>query len=239
MPDKKLALVTGAAHRLGKIFALTMAREGYGIFLHYNTSGKEARKTAEEIHSLGMPVFLCKADLSNITSLDRIYSAIIKTSHRLEVVINSAGIISRADLQEITVKDWDLTIDLNLRTPLFLVQKIVGLMNDGGLIVNISDAGANRTWSGYPAYVISKTALESLTRLQAKAYAPHIRVNAIAPGLVLPSDTISSKKWSTLVSRTALGHQVSEDDISSSLIYLLRNNSITGQTLVVDGGYFK
>jgi NAD(P)-dependent dehydrogenase (short-subunit alcohol dehydrogenase family) len=107
----------------------------------------------------------------------------------------------------------------------------------GGLIVNITDAGAQKLWTGYPAYLVSKSALETLTRLQAKTYAPSIRVNAIAPGLVLPSDNVTPAEWEKLVVGIPLKHSISLEDVAAALTFLLDNQSITGQTIVVDGGY--
>jgi len=110
-------------------------------------------------------------------------------------------------------------------------------METGSLIVNITDIGAHKLWTGYPAYVISKSALETLTRLLAKEYAPRIRVNAIAPGLVLPPDEIAPDEWEKLIQRLPLKRPAAPADIASALEFLLRNQSITGHTLVVDGGY--
>jgi NAD(P)-dependent dehydrogenase (short-subunit alcohol dehydrogenase family) len=110
-------------------------------------------------------------------------------------------------------------------------------MKEGGLIVNVSDAGVGKTWSGYPAYIVSKSGLETLTRLQAKAYAPNIRVNAIAPGLALPPIEMSTEEWDKLVSRLPLKHSVSMDELANALEFLLKNDSISGQTIFVDGGY--
>jgi NAD(P)-dependent dehydrogenase (short-subunit alcohol dehydrogenase family) len=110
-------------------------------------------------------------------------------------------------------------------------------MTEGGLIVNISDAGAGKAWTGYPAYAVSKSGLETLTRLMAKTYAPTIRVNAISPGLVLPSANIPRDEWEKLVSRLPLKHPAAPEDISLALDFLIKNESITGQTIVVDCGY--
>jgi pteridine reductase len=118
-----------------------------------------------------------------------------------------------------------------------LAQKAAERMLAGGLIINITDVGAHKLWSGYPAYVVSKSALETLTRIQAKAYAPKIRVNAIAPGLVLPSENISKEEWKILVDRLPLKRPASQEELTSALEFLLKNEAITGQVIVVDGGY--
>jgi NAD(P)-dependent dehydrogenase (short-subunit alcohol dehydrogenase family) len=110
-------------------------------------------------------------------------------------------------------------------------------MLKGSLIVNVTDAGVGKQWTGFPAYMVSKTGLETLTRLQAKTYAPNIRVNAIAPGLVIPSRKKSVEDWEMLVNRLPLKHPVSLDEIAIALEFLLKNESVSGQTIVVDGGY--
>ena len=110
-------------------------------------------------------------------------------------------------------------------------------MTAGGLIVNVTDAGAGRPWTGFPAYTVSKAALESLTHLLAKAYAPRIRVNAIAPGVVLASENVTQEEWERLVSRLPLKQPTAAEDVTAALEFLLKIESITGQTIVVDGGY--
>jgi pteridine reductase len=110
-------------------------------------------------------------------------------------------------------------------------------MNTGGLIVNITDVGAQKTWSRYPSYTVSKAALESLTKILARALAPQIRVNAIAPGFVLQSDIVSDEEWQRLINRIPLKRAAQTEELASALEFLLKNEYITGQTIVVDGGY--
>jgi len=110
-------------------------------------------------------------------------------------------------------------------------------MEAGGLIVNVTDVGAQKAWSGFPAYTVSKAALETLTRVLARSLAPKIRVNAIAPGLVLPSEYVTEEEWVRLVGRLPLKRPASVDEVAAALEFLLKNEYITGQTIVVDGGY--
>ena len=237
MDDYPLALVTGAAHRLGRTFALTLARQGYAILLHYHHSAEAAAATAEEVRTLGVPVFPTEADLTNLAQIQSLFAIIDSSNFRLRVLVNSAARMSHADLRTVSVDDWDASLNLNLRAPLLITQLAVQRMVEGGLIINVTDAGVGRAWNGFPAYLVSKAGLEVLTRLMAKKYAPSIRVNAIAPGLVLPSADISTEEWDKLVDRLPLKHPVSLDEIASALEFLLINESVTGQTIVVDGGY--
>jgi NAD(P)-dependent dehydrogenase (short-subunit alcohol dehydrogenase family) len=236
MNNIPLAIVTGAAHRLGRIIALTLAKRGYAILLHYHRE-KSAEHTEQEIKDIGVPVFLVQADLLEESGISSLISTLDSIPHRIKIIVNSASIMQRKELRSTTKADWDATIGLNLRAPFILVQQLAGRMTEGGLIVNISDCGASKLWKNYPAYVVSKSALETLTRLQAKEYAPTIRVNAIAPGLVIPSDNVSKEEWDTLTKRMPLNHPVSQEDIASALEFLIDNSAITGHVLCVDSGY--
>ena len=118
-----------------------------------------------------------------------------------------------------------------------MAQEAAKRMTDGGLIVNVSDVGAQKAWSRYPSYTVSKAAIESLTKVLARAFAPSIRVNAIAPGLVLPSEAVTPEEWERLVKRLPLQRPAQPEEITSALEFLVKNEYITGQTIVVDGGY--
>ncbi len=236
-----LALVTGGARRLGKAFALSLARMGYSIALHYRASADEAWKTKTAIESLGVQAHLLKADLTDplqIQSMMKELDFILHPSSFIfSVLVNSAAVMPVGKPQELELHDWDSALDLNLRAPFLLAQEAAKRMTDGGLIVNITDIGAQKAWSRYPSYTVSKAALESLTKLLARALAPKIRVNAIAPGLVLPSDVVTEEQWNALVQKLPLKRAAALDEVTSALEFLIRNEYITGQTIVVDGGY--
>ncbi len=237
METQPLALVTGAAHRLGKAFVLALARNGYAILLHYRTADVQAHNTATQIRTLGVPVFLSQADLSDPSQIMGLFAMMDRIPHRLKVLVNSAAIIPVGDARTLAVSDWDAVLDLNLRAPFLCAQEAAKRMTDGGLIVNITDVGAKKSWSRFPAYSVSKAGLEALTKILARTLAPSIRVNAIAPGLVLQSDQISKDDWDRLVERLPLRRSASVDEIASALDFLLKNEYVTGQTLVIDGGY--
>ena len=227
-----LALVTGAAHRLGKVFALTLARQGFDIILHYHQA-EEAFQTKAEIESLGRRVTLAHADLTDPSEIYSLFS----TLSSLEILVNSAAYMPHGNVDLLSLEDWDQSLDLNLRAPFLLAQEASKMMTDGGLIVNISDVGAQKAWSRFPSYTVSKAALESLTKILARAYAPKIRVNAIAPGFVLQSDIVPVEEWERLINRVPLKRPARPEEIASALEFLLKNEYITGQTIVVDGGY--
>jgi len=228
-----LALVTGAAHRLGKVFALTLAQQGFDIVLHYHQSSEAARQTQTEIESMGRRVILAPADLSDPGQIQ----ALVAKLNLLDVLINSAAFMPDGNVNALTLENWDTSLDLNLRAPFLLSQECAKKMSEGGLIVNITDVGAQKAWSRYPSYTVSKAALESLTKVLARALAPTIRVNAIAPGFVLQSDIVSSEEWQRLMHRIPLKRPARTEEIASALEFLLKNEYMTGQTIVVDGGY--
>jgi NAD(P)-dependent dehydrogenase (short-subunit alcohol dehydrogenase family) len=227
------ALVTGAAHRLGKAFALTLAHAGYDIILHYHSSTEKALQTKAEIESLSRSVALVQADL---TDPQQIHS-LLSTFKSLTVLVNSAAFMPHGNVDSLSLENWDTSLDLNLRAPFLLSQECAKIMTDGGLIVNITDVGAQKAWSRYPSYTVSKAALESLTKILARALAPKIRVNAIAPGFVLPSEIVPADEWERLIGRIPLKRPARTEEITSALEFLLKNEYITGQTIVVDGGY--
>lgn len=229
----KTALVTGAAHRLGKSFALTLARLGYDVYLHYRSAEEEARQTQAEIEALSRRATLVSADLAQPSEI----IALLSTFQTLDVLINSAAFMPKGNVETLTLDDWDATLDLNLRAPFLLARECAKKMNSGGLIVNVTDVGAQKAWSRYPSYTVSKAALESLTKILARALAPKIRVNAIAPGLVLQSDIVPDEEWERLIRRVPLKRPARSEEISSVLEFLLSNEYVTGQTIVVDGGY--
>ena len=228
-----VALVTGAAHRLGKAFALTLAGAGYDILLHYHSSSDEALQTKAEIESLSRNVTLAQSDLTNPSEINSLLSKI----ESLDVLVNSAAFMPSGNVDSLSIENWDTSLDLNLRAPFLLAQECAIKMTHGGLIVNITDVGAQKAWSRYPSYTVSKAALESLTKILARAFAPKIRVNAIAPGFILQSDIVLAEEWERLTGRIPLNRPGRSEEVTSALEFLLQNQYVTGQTIVVDGGY--
>ncbi|NLG99252.1 MAG: SDR family oxidoreductase [Chloroflexi bacterium] len=245
-----LALVTGAARRVGKAVALELARQGFAIGLHAHLSTREAESTAAEIADLGVPVFRFTADLTDPAQIDRMFAGVAELSNPLRVLVNSAGIMEKGDLRELPVEAWDKTLDLNLRAPWLCARAAAKLMaarpeaagagpagGSGGVIINITDSGAQKAWTSFPAYIVSKAGLEALTRLMARAFAPEVRVNAVAPGLILPSADMPPEAWQRLVDRLPLKAAGQPEDIARAVVFFVQNPYVTGQTLAVDGGY--
>jgi pteridine reductase len=235
-----LALITGAAHRLGHAIALALARQGFAIGLHYHrASAEDADAAARDIAALGVPVHLLPADLTDPAEVEDLFTRVAALPHPLRVLVNSAAVMPRGSLRDMPVETWDAAIDLNLRAPWLCARAAARLMGPGGggVIVNISDSGAHKAWIGYPAYIISKSALETLTRLLARALAPAVRVNAVAPGLILPSADLPAGQWQRLVERLPLQAAGQPDDVARAVLFFVQNPYVTGQVLAVDGGY--
>jgi pteridine reductase len=232
-----LAVVTGAAHRLGRDLAISLAHWGYAIVLHCYESREEAVRTKEEILTLGVRAEVFQSDLRDPAEISHLFQAVDSFDNQLQVLVNSAAVMNPENLLAVGVEDFDSEISLNLRAPLLCAQHAASRMDTGGLIVNISDIGANKTWTGYPVYSMSKAGLESLTRLLAKALAPKIRVNAIAPGLVYQSKNLSQEEWKKLLAKVPMKRSARPEEMANTLEFLLKNEYITGQTIVVDGGY--
>ncbi|HSK66515.1 MAG TPA: SDR family oxidoreductase, partial [Anaerolineales bacterium] len=201
--------------------------------LHYHQSRDEALQTRAELESAGSRVTLVQADLTDPEQISSLTAQI----DSLHVLVNSAAFMPAGNVDQLSIENWDTSLDLNLRAPFLLARQASRKMEPGGLIVNITDVGAHKAWSRYPSYTVSKAALESLTRILARGLAPKIRVNAIAPGLVLQSEIVPEDEWERLIKRVPLQRAARPEEIASALEFLLTNEYVTGQTLVVDGGY--
>jgi NAD(P)-dependent dehydrogenase (short-subunit alcohol dehydrogenase family) len=228
--------VTGAAVRLGRTIALALAERGFALGLHYHQSAAEAEALAAELNASGCPALLLPGDLSLPADVERIFRQVAQSGYPLRVLVNSAAVMPPGRLSELAVEDWDAILALNLRAPWLCATRAAALM-ESGVIVNLSDAGAGKPWTGFGAYVISKAGVETLTRLLAKELAPRVRVNAVAPGLVLKSSEVSDETWDRLVQRLPLRQATSAEDVARAVVFLVETESITGQILAVDGGY--
>jgi NAD(P)-dependent dehydrogenase (short-subunit alcohol dehydrogenase family) len=238
MDGSELAIVTGASKRLGRAIAQALAQEGYTVGIHYYHSGREAEQVCQEIEAAGGRALALKADLRDESQIDDLFDRVASSGLRLKVLVNSAAVMAHGNLQTLSAQDWDETMALNLRAPWLCARRASLLMQaEGGMIVNITDAGAHKTWTGFPVYIVAKSALETLTRLLARSLAPNVRVNAIAPGLILPSDGMDPADWDRLVGRLPLQRSGDVQEIAATILFLLHNSYITGQTLVIDGGY--
>jgi pteridine reductase len=233
----KVALVTGAGTRVGRAIALALGKAGMRVAVHYASSQKGARETAEEIIRGGSDARTLPGDLMDPATGPRLVEHTVKVFGSLDVLVNSAAVMLRTPIGEVLVEDWDAMFALNLRAPFFLSQVAARAMADrGGVIVNIADLAAFETWRGYIPHSITKAGIVQMTRGLAHALAPKIRVNAIAPGPVLLPDGWTQEQADKLISTTPLGRLGSPEDVAHAVLYLLGADYVTGETIIVDGG---
>ena len=229
----KVILVTGAAKRVGRGIALRLAEEGARVAIHYGRSEKEALRTAEECG--GAELF--RANLESVAEISRMFAEVEQRLGRLDGLVNNAARFARLDPLEITEKDWDFIHSVNLKAVFFCCQHGARLMRktDGGRIVNISSLGGIRPWAEHAHYCASKAGVIMLTRALAKAFAPEITVNSVAPGVIPFEDIDEHGKRMIEVTPAKRGGTTAE--VADAVVYFLRaSNFVTGQTLAVDGG---
>lgn len=229
----EIVLVTGAAKRIGRGIALRLAREGARVAIHYHTSEAEARRTAGECG--GAELF--RANLESVREIIRMFAEVEQRMGRLDWLVNNAARFTRLDPMDITEEDWDFIHSVNLKATFFCCQQGAKLMkkSGGGRIVNISSLGAIRPWSEHAHYCASKAGVAMLTRALAKAWAPEITVNSVAPG-VIPFDDID-ERGKRLIAITPAQRGGTPEEIAEAVLYFLKaSNFVTGQILAVDGG---
>jgi 3-oxoacyl-[acyl-carrier protein] reductase/pteridine reductase len=232
MPNE-VVLITGAAKRVGRGIALRLAREGARVAIHYRNSESDARRTAAECG--GAELF--QANLESVSEIARLFAHVEERMGRLDWLVNNAARFTRIDPLEITEGDWDFIHSVNLKATFFCCQQGARLMkkSGGGRIVNISSLGAIRPWAEHAHYCASKAGVTMLTRALAKAWAPEITVNSVAPG-VIPFEDID-ERGERLIQLTPAQRGGTPDEIADAVLYFLRaSNFVTGQILAVDGG---
>jgi pteridine reductase len=235
--DGRVALVTGAGTRVGRVIALALGKAGMRVGVHYSGSEKGARQTADEIIAAGSEARTLPGDLTDSATAPRLIEHTNKVFGSLDVLVNSAAVMLRTPVGEVLVEDWDAMFALNLRAPFFLSQAAARVMKDrGGAIVNIADLAAFETWRGYIPHAITKVGIVQMTRGLAHALAPKIRVNAVAPGSVLLPEGATQELADKLIATTPLGRIGTPDDVAEAVLYLLGADYVTGETIIVDGG---
>lgn len=235
--DGRFALVTGSAHRVGRAIAMALASEGVNLAIHYFQSAQAAAETVQKAKSLGVEAQAVQADLRSFPSIETMFTSLDKKLPQLDILVNSAAIMERSDFLSATPEAWDRSLDLNLKASFFCIQQAARRMQVGGAIVNISDIIGLRPWPGFPIHAISKAGIEMLTKAAALELAPTIRVNAIAPGPVLKPEDMRQERWQEIASLSPLGRPGQPEDVARAAIYLLQNDYVTGETIVVDGGF--
>ncbi len=237
--ENKVAIVTGGAVRIGRAISLALAQAGARILVHYSGSAEAARSTVEQITSSGGRAESVSADFTKPVQAARtVVAAALDHFAQVDMLINSAAIFARGSLAATTEPDWDRHFAINLKTPAFLCQEFAARHNPGGAgaIVNIADWRGLHPVPGYLAYTLTKSAVVAMTRLLALELAPAIRVNAVAPGAILPPPGSTPEDLNRMAEQLPLKRHGSVDDVTAAVLFLLRSDFVTGEVLYVTGG---
>jgi pteridine reductase len=232
----RTALVTGAGRRLGRAIAVALGSRGMRVAVHYHGAEQDAGETASQIRDAGGEAFTLRADLRDLGAPQRLVTEAVERLGSVDVLVNSAAVMIRTPLEDVTEAVWDEIFALNLRAPFFCAQAAAARMKDGGVIINIADLAAFEAWTGYIPHGASKAGVVHITRALAKRLAPRVRVNAVAPGAVLLPDDWSTADAERLVGTTPLERLGSPADVTQAVLYLIDAAYVTGETIIVDGG---
>jgi NAD(P)-dependent dehydrogenase (short-subunit alcohol dehydrogenase family) len=237
--SNQTALVTGAGRRIGRVIALTLARAGASVVVNYNQSRRDAQATVKEIEALGVESMAARADVARPAEVRAMFRAVQKRFKRLDILVNNAGIFFPMRWEDLGEKDWDRILGTNLKGPFFCAQAAARIMQkqNRGRIINISSLGGIQAWPKYMHYCASKAGLIMLTRCLAKALAPTISVNSVAPGTILFPGERRGPETEKIISAIPLKKAGRPEDIAEMVLYLATQGGfITGQVFVVDGG---
>lgn len=237
----QVALVTGSAHRVGKRIALALAEQGVDLFVHYNRARPEqVEETLSEIRAHNVQAAALQADISQPQGVEQVMQALQAAYGRINILVNSASAFPSGHLLDVSLESWDLTMNVNLRAPFLFTQQAARLMQEndpaGGVIVNICDQGADAPWPERPHHGISKAALWMLTQVSALSLGPTVRVNAVVPGPVMKTPTMSDALWARFGEYLPVGRTGDGDDVGRAVVFLAENDFITGAKLHVNGG---
>ncbi|HWX21354.1 MAG TPA: SDR family oxidoreductase [Candidatus Binatia bacterium] len=232
----RVALITGAAKRIGRAVAMRLATEGADIVIHYNRSKSEADDAVAEITKLGRKSVAVQADLCSLVQIKRLFQQTAEQFGRLDILINSAANFLPAHLDDTTEKMWDTALDTNLKAPFFCAQAAAPLLKQSrGVIINFADVGGILPWPGYIPHCASKAGVIMLTKCLGKALAPEVRVNAVAPCTITMSGDPS--EWEADFIRHAPLHRTgTPEDVADAVSFLIQAKFMTGQVLILDGG---
>ena len=234
----RVALVTGAGRRLGQAMARALARRGMTVAIHHHASGAGAGALRDEILASGGRAACFAADLTQASAAIELPGRVAAELGGLDVLVNSAAIMQRLSFEETTPEQYDAALDLNLRAVFFVTQGAAKLLRAArGKVVNLADLGGLEPRPAFAAHSVSKAGVVMLTKVLARALAPEVTVNAIAPGAVLVPDDYDDEERDRLARTTPLRRLGAPEDAIAALLYLLEGGDyVTGEILTVDGG---
>jgi NAD(P)-dependent dehydrogenase (short-subunit alcohol dehydrogenase family) len=235
----KTVFITGAARRLGKAIALAAAYAGANVAFTFSSSSNEAGQTLKEIEAIGVQALAFECDLRRTESAKDAVKNVLKHFGQIDLLINNAGVFETANIEEITAEQWDEVFAVNVRAPFLVSQSCISaLRSSHGRIINMGSLGGEKPWATHAHYCSSKAALHMLTQVMAKALAPEIAVNCVAPGMI---DAGPGEKDPALLqhlaAHTPMKKNGSPEDVVSAVMYFATApHFITGQILTIDGG---
>lgn len=233
----KSALVTGAARRIGRALALALGSAGADVAITYRTSRHEAEQTAGEIEALGRQALALECDVRSEASVRRTVEAALAKFGRLDVLVNNAAIFETTPLESITLDQWDAVFETNTRGPFLVAREALPhLRATSGRIINIGSLGGMQPWASHAHYCSSKAALHMLTAAMAKAFAPQVSVNCVAPGWI-ELDQSLGEAAARCAAKTPMQRNGTAEDIAQAVLFFATCPAfITGQVMAVDGG---
>lgn len=237
----KSALVTGGARRIGRGIALALAQAGADVAITFRSSRADADKTVREIEGLGRSSLAVECDVRSEASVRAAVDATVSRFDRLDLVVNNAAVFESAPLESLTLDQWNSVFETNTRGPFLMAREaLVHLRAVEGRIVNIGSLGGIHAWAGHAHYCASKAALHSLTQAMAKALAPEVSVNCVAPGWIQldgEDDESGSGRAAHFAAKTPMQRNGSVEDVAQAVLFFAAGpHFVTGQVLVVDGG---
>lgn len=231
----KTALVTGAAKRIGRATALALASEGVSVMVHYRSSEREAKEAASMIKQRGVDAWTIQADLASPAQAEGLLARAREAARPIDVLINNASIFPKNSFMDMTGDDLALNMQINAIAP-FVIGRALAAQGRQGSIINFLDTRIVRHDAAHAAYHVSKRMLFTLTRMMALEFAPSVRVNAVAPGSILPASGEDASFFETAASGNPLQRRGSLEGVTETVLFLLRSDFITGQVIFVDGG---
>ena len=234
----KTVLVTGAARRIGREIALAAARAGGDVAITYLTSERQARQTVAELRRLGARALALRCDVGQEKSVRATVKQVVREFGGIDVLVNNAGFYETVEFSKISIEQWDKMFATNARGPFLMSQAATKTLRERkGRIVNLGSLGGLRPWATHAHYCASKAAVNMLTQVMAKALAPKIAVNCVAPGMIDVSDKSGSAFLRKLASKTPMQRNGSAEDVARAVLFFATApHFITGQVMAVDGG---
>ena len=234
----KTVLITGAARRLGRAIAVSLAQGGANVAFTFLSSAKEAEQTLKLVKNTGVQGLAVECDLRKDRSAQETVQTVFGHFGQIDLLINNAGVFQTAKIEDITAQQWDEVFSVNVRAPFLMSQSCIpALRTSQGRIINLGSLGGEKPWTTHAHYCSSKAALHMLTQVMAKALAPEVAVNCVAPGMIVAEDERDPVLVERLAVRTPMQKNGTPQDVVSAVMYFATApHFITGQILTVDGG---